>query len=475
MRIYNEIVIDMNPDSLSYGETLHEDSFEYEGDLDLLQNWYYTHQGEDQIKVGDDYWEWDEYGGGAGVYKKIENISETYTQEQDVATGQTGGEFALYDEAAFIDKTADLIEDTTVGPGGTQFSGNITGMEGERIDAGEATNAIKNLMREEGYDPAYDVNKDGNINIQDITAGVASGLWSKEKGSFDKGEEFGFTYAGNQFDPTQEEFQQYVGTTGGISTLLKGFEVGAEYEKYFDPPDLTELDRYREKSDLQMDSLGEGRRAAETAYGRAQERGRQSDVAIGQAEEQAGMKAGRSLFDIKAQADVQAARSGFARHGGIESTVSTAKGGVWQDLIGQQQALEGERAAAATTLGAAKSDWTGAQAAYTTGMAGAGLDLKTSVADFWGKEEEKFYGTLGQVESWKKASDRRLKDNIIIVDKSLSGINIYTFNYKDPDRYGYGLYQGVMSDEIPTNAVIVGEDGYDMVDYSKIDVEFKRI
>ena len=32
-----------------------------------------------------------------------------------------------------------------------------------------------------------------------------------------------------------------------------------------------------------------------------------------------------------------------------------------------------------------------------------------------------------------------------------------------------------MSDEIPSNAVIVGNDGFDMVDYSKIDVEFKLI
>ena len=37
MKIYNEIVIDMNPESSSYGETLHEDSFEYSGDIIFLQ------------------------------------------------------------------------------------------------------------------------------------------------------------------------------------------------------------------------------------------------------------------------------------------------------------------------------------------------------------------------------------------------------------------------------------------------------
>ena len=32
-----------------------------------------------------------------------------------------------------------------------------------------------------------------------------------------------------------------------------------------------------------------------------------------------------------------------------------------------------------------------------------------------------------------------------------------------------------MSDEIPQHAVIKHKDGYDMVDYSKLDVNFKQI
>jgi hypothetical protein len=39
MKIYNEVVIDMNPESSSYGETLHEDSYEYEGDMMLMFGW----------------------------------------------------------------------------------------------------------------------------------------------------------------------------------------------------------------------------------------------------------------------------------------------------------------------------------------------------------------------------------------------------------------------------------------------------
>jgi hypothetical protein len=72
-----------------------------------------------------------------------------------------------------------------------------------------------------------------------------------------------------------------------------------------------------------------------------------------------------------------------------------------------------------------------------------------------------------------KASDIRLKKNINKIGKSLSGLNIYSFEYKD-DKYGKGLFQGVMSYEVPKQAVTV-VDGYDRVDYSLLDVEFKQI
>ena len=68
-------------------------------------------------------------------------------------------------------------------------------------------------------------------------------------------------------------------------------------------------------------------------------------------------------------------------------------------------------------------------------------------------------------------SDRRLKKNIKLIGKSPSGLKIYAFEYIDK-FFGEYIYQGVMSDEIPSNAVI-NNGGYDKVDYSKIDVEFK--
>ena len=46
MKIYDEIVIDMNPESSTFGETLYEDSFQYFGDLYLLQDEDEEEEGE---------------------------------------------------------------------------------------------------------------------------------------------------------------------------------------------------------------------------------------------------------------------------------------------------------------------------------------------------------------------------------------------------------------------------------------------
>lgn len=79
-------------------------------------------------------------------------------------------------------------------------------------------------------------------------------------------------------------------------------------------------------------------------------------------------------------------------------------------------------------------------------------------------------GALGAIGSIYAMSDIALKNNINLIGKSPSGINIYTFNYNGDDK----VYQGVMAHEVP-NASIFNTDGYLMVDYSKVDVEFKRV
>jgi hypothetical protein len=71
-------------------------------------------------------------------------------------------------------------------------------------------------------------------------------------------------------------------------------------------------------------------------------------------------------------------------------------------------------------------------------------------------------------------SDRKLKKNIKLIGKSKKGLNIYAFEYINK-AFGNYIYQGVMADEMQQEAVIKHPDGYDMVNYSMIDVDFKKI
>jgi hypothetical protein len=67
-------------------------------------------------------------------------------------------------------------------------------------------------------------------------------------------------------------------------------------------------------------------------------------------------------------------------------------------------------------------------------------------------------------------SDIRLKTNIEFIGKSPSNINIYKFSYiGSPIKY-----VGVMAHEVPW-AAEKHESGYLMVDYDKVDVEFRRL
>ena len=67
-------------------------------------------------------------------------------------------------------------------------------------------------------------------------------------------------------------------------------------------------------------------------------------------------------------------------------------------------------------------------------------------------------------------SDESLKEDIKLIGKSPSGINIYSFKYKHSD----GIYECVLAQEVP-QARIMTDLGFYMVDYSKLDVDFKRL
>ena len=112
----------------------------------------------------------------------------------------------------------------------------------------------------------------------------------------------------------------------------------------------------------------------------------------------------------------------------------------------------------------------GMQQSYANEMAAWGLasQMQSARMGMWGSIAQAAGTAIGGL------SERKLKRNITLVGKSPSGLNIYNFEYINP-KHGEGVYQGVMSDEIPKKAVINHPEGYEMVNYNLIDVNFKKI
>lgn len=71
-------------------------------------------------------------------------------------------------------------------------------------------------------------------------------------------------------------------------------------------------------------------------------------------------------------------------------------------------------------------------------------------------------------------SDIRTKENIVPVGKTAAGHTIYEYEYKpefkDRKYFGHGKFRGVMAHEVEhiPGAVFTTEDGYKVVDYSKV-------
>ena len=83
-------------------------------------------------------------------------------------------------------------------------------------------------------------------------------------------------------------------------------------------------------------------------------------------------------------------------------------------------------------------------------------------------------GSLTQFLPFLAGSDPAMKENVKLVGESPSGLNVYQFTYK-PGLGPEGVYEGVMSNEIPSEAVLKVDGEFDRVFYNKIDVEFKKV
>jgi len=144
---------------------------------------------------------------------------------------------------------------------------------------------------------------------------------------------------------------------------------------------------------------------------------------------------------------------------------------------GEASVEEREMSRQSTLLGMQMGQLTGANAALQQSQQNQ-MAANASLANMQGQQAAgqmqaagQLFSVAGQMAT--SSSDRRLKKNINKIGESPSGLNIYSFEYKNPTN-GSGLFQGVMSDEIPQEAV-VNNGEYDMVNYNMLDVEFKQI
>jgi len=175
----------------------------------------------------------------------------------------------------------------------------------------------------------------------------------------------------------------------------------------------------------------------------------------------------------------------MANQGQIAAQKASASIGAQESKINMMRAQEASRIQAAERRGEAQAEGmrlAGAETArglefqQTGTQLGMSQQRLTAANQAIAQSDAALYGGVGQLlgtAAMAAVSDRRLKKNINLIGKSPSGLNIYSFEYINP-IHGQGLFQGVMSDEIPFSAVI-SSNSYDMVDYNMIDVEFKRI
>ena len=139
---------------------------------------------------------------------------------------------------------------------------------------------------------------------------------------------------------------------------------------------------------------------------------------------------------------------------------------------GEAMVQQAEMSRQSTMLGVEMGGMAGAnagvQSAYANQMSAKGMDASMLGAQMG------MYGSMAQGLGSAIGSDRRLKKNINLIGRSPKGLNIYSFEYKN-NSYGSGVYQGAMSNEVPLEAVSVNSDGYEMVNYSMLDIDFKQI
>ena len=335
----------------------------------------------------------------------------------------------------------------------------------------------------EGDDASYDIPKWRDAidkefgEFQDFVGEGGeniTNLWAGARNQMQIGDHFGGvkTQFDNQYAGIENQMANLQNRYAGMENTMEDLTVNqqqAQFEK--------EMAQQTEANTMQQFRAAAGGSGvaglAQAMANQGQIRAQRASASIGQQEranQMAAAQQGASIQQMQAQG---ASAVDLARAQGAERTqMAIAQGAQQADQMQMQAELQKAQGMQAADITRGQ----GAMEAQKIRLQGAADQRDLQLQSMQGSLAF-MAGMLGAAEANQDAdtrkSDRKLKKNIIKIGESPSGLNIYEFEYKNPID-GVGLFQGVMSDEVPKNAVINNGE-FDMVNYSMLDVEFKQL
>jgi len=276
---------------------------------------------------------------------------------------------------------------------------------------------------------------------------------------------------------------------GNISLLGKaGKWLGNKYD------DMTSVDYYDQnkiKKDLApwQQDIDTMRGQSQTAFDQSQQFfDPRSDYYNQQRQMMREQIAGQQANVVQQQNQLMAQRGmGGGGISGLLGAVSANQAGeqTRQGMLGMQQQGIGLGQRQQQLAGQMQANVAGQQGQLSQNVTQAylsNIDAKNAARQqelgFWGGLIGGGMTAAGTVAGAYAKSDISLKEDIKLIGKSDKGLNIYKFKYKDKS-YGDGTYTGVIAQELKDtkykDAVLNASDGYLVVDYNKIDVNFERI
>ena len=179
-KIYTEIIIDMNPESSTFEETLYEDSFEYSGELDLAGS---VISGDEEFYDSGETW-YDRKGNkyylrwatsGAGGVKGIKIYKNDNLIWHDAYSGRETRDYALqgFENIVRDEATKGTGDDTFYRTKEEYIKNHPEGTREERIEEGRW--GAKGLTDEDFFDPITGERRDPDEIAQTLFDAGAEG------------------------------------------------------------------------------------------------------------------------------------------------------------------------------------------------------------------------------------------------------------------------------------------------------------